>query len=71
MKQRILDEHREYLALTQRYDQCYDEHAAVSQQIRLKYQALDAFRETVTVFEDQIKLHETYQPQAAQHEIHK
>lgn len=41
------------------------------QELQLKHQALDAFQETVTVFEDQIKLHERFQKEGAPHEMHK
>ncbi len=39
------------------------------QEIQLKNQALDAFKETVKVFEDQIELHNNFQKQAASHEV--
>lgn len=43
----------------------------IFQEIQLKYQALDAFRETVQVFNDQLDLHHNHAKQAAQHEKHK
>ena len=38
------------------------------QEIQLKYQALDAFKETVQVFKDQLDLHESHAKNAALHE---
>lgn len=42
-----------------------------TQDLQLKHQALDAFKETVMVFEEQLKLHDTYQRHAAPHEVAK
>ncbi len=37
----------------------------------MKQQALEAFKATVTVFEDQLKLHVTFRNQAMPHEMNK
>lgn len=37
----------------------------------MKQQALEAFKATVTVFEDQLKLHVTFRSQALPHEMNK
>ena len=41
------------------------------QDLQCKHQALEAFKETVTVFEEQLKLHDNYQRHAAAHEVAK
>lgn len=68
---KLMEINRDYLQATIRYDEYYEEHSRTSQELQLKHQALDAFQETVTVFEDQIKLHERFQKEGAPHEMHK
>ena len=71
VKQKLLEHHREYIDKTQTFDKLYEEHSHVSQELNIKHQALEAFKETVSVFEDQLKIHESYQRQAASHEVRK
>ncbi len=71
VKAMLLEHHRDYMSKTQQYDELYEKHSRITQEIQLKQQALGAFRETVDVFKDQIKLHETFQKQAQPHEVQK
>ena len=71
LKEKLLKFHNEYIRKTQQYDQYYEDHSRISQEIQMKHQALEAFKETVAVFKDQISLHETFQKQVAQHEMAK
>lgn len=71
MKQKLQESHLDYIHKTKRFDEFYEEHSHNLQELQLKQQALSAFSATVAVFEEQIKLHETYQKQAAPHEQHK
>ena len=71
VKQKLLDHHLAYMDKTQTYDSLYEAHSRISQEVQLKHQALDAFKETVAVFKDQLKLHENFHKQAAQHEMGK
>ena len=41
------------------------------QEILVKQQALEAYNETVRLFEEQIRLHDSYQKEAAPHEEQK
>ncbi|GAB6022370.1 hypothetical protein CHUAL_006488 [Chamberlinius hualienensis] len=67
--QKLMDINKEYLSKTKQYDQFYEEYSKTSQDIVLKKQALDAFTETLTFFEEQIQLHEKFQKEAEPHEI--
>ncbi len=70
MKQRLDDVHQEYLARSRKYDGLYEECSRCLQEIQLKKQALDAFDEAVSMFEEQLRLHEKFQREAHRHEIH-
>lgn len=70
MRQRLDDINNEYLARSRLYDQYHEDYSRCSQEIQLKKQALDAFDEAVTMFEEQIRLHEKFQREAHRHEIH-
>ena len=71
MQETLMEHHRDYMAKTQQYDELYEKHSRITQEIQLKQQALGAFRETVEVFKDQIRLHESFQKQAQAHEVEK
>ncbi|ELT95404.1 hypothetical protein CAPTEDRAFT_179314 [Capitella teleta] len=71
IKAQLLEHHKEYMKKTQLFDQHYDEHTKISQDLQLKHQALDAFKETVVVFEEQLKLHESFKKHATAHELSK
>lgn len=43
----------------------------VLQELQLKHQALEAFKETIALFEEQIKLLETFKNKAAPQELTK
>ena len=70
MKQRLDDVHQEYLTRSRKYDGLYEEYSRCLQEIQLKKQALDAFDEAVSMFEEQLRLHEKFQREAHRHEIH-
>lgn len=71
MQKKLMEINEEYMDKTQKYDIKYETHSKISQEIQLKHQALGAFRETVEVFKEQIKLHESFQQQAQPHELDK
>lgn len=66
---RLVELDREYLAKTKTFDDYSEDFVLTSKDIQLKKQALDAFRETVAMFEEQIKLQEKFQKEAQPHEI--
>lgn len=66
---KLVEIHKEYIAKSRMYDECYEDFLRSSQEIQLKHQALDAFREAVAMFEDQIRIQEKYQREAQPHEI--
>lgn len=47
---------RQYLEKRSQYDVLYEQHSRLSQEMQLKHQALDAFKETLIVFKEQIEL---------------
>ncbi|XP_021350181.1 phosphatidylinositol 3-kinase regulatory subunit alpha-like [Mizuhopecten yessoensis] len=61
----------EYLTKMHEYDTHYEEHSKLSQELQLKHQALDAFKETVAVFEEQMELHRKHQRDVSLHDIQK
>jgi len=67
--QKLVEIHKEYMAKTRLYDEYSEDCFRSSQEIQLKHQALDAFREAVAMFEDQIRIQEKYQREAQPHEI--
>ncbi|KAK9507473.1 hypothetical protein O3M35_007325 [Rhynocoris fuscipes] len=66
---RLVELNSEYVGKSKTYSEYSDEFSATSKEIQLKRQALDAFKETVGMFEDQIKLQEKFQKEAQPHEI--
>lgn len=54
---------------TKLYDNYSEDFVLSSKEIQLKRQALDAFKETVAMFEDQMRLQERFQKEAQPHEI--
>ncbi|XP_064626241.1 phosphatidylinositol 3-kinase regulatory subunit alpha-like isoform X2 [Lineus longissimus] len=71
MIERLTEIKQEYKAKTEEYDSLYEKHSRTTQEIHVKHQALEAFKETVLVFEDQVNLHERFQKEAAPHEMQK
>ncbi|CAH1775219.1 unnamed protein product [Owenia fusiformis] len=71
MFKNILDINESYLEKTHQYDKHFERHSKTTQELQLKHQALDAFKETVSVFQDQMNLHEQFQKEAAPNEIQK
>ncbi|XP_022189203.2 phosphatidylinositol 3-kinase regulatory subunit alpha isoform X2 [Nilaparvata lugens] len=66
---KLLEIHDTYVAKTKQYDEYSEEFENINKEINLKRQALDAFIETVIMFEDQIKLQERFQKEAQPHEV--
>ncbi|KAK7479856.1 hypothetical protein BaRGS_00028936, partial [Batillaria attramentaria] len=67
----LVEVNRQYLDRRARYDQLYAQHTRTSQEMQLKHQALDAFKETLIVFQEQMDLHRRSHAEAAPHEIQK
>nr|QCW06539.1 phosphatidylinositol 3-kinase regulatory subunit alpha-like protein [Pinctada imbricata] len=61
----------EHLKKMKEYDRQYENHARINQELQLKHQALDAFKETVTVFEEQMELHRRHHAEVQVHELHR
>ncbi|XP_050401628.1 phosphatidylinositol 3-kinase regulatory subunit alpha isoform X2 [Patella vulgata] len=61
----------EYVEKTGLYDRLYEKHSKTSLELQLKHQALDAFKETLVVFEEQMDLHKRNHKDAAPHEVQK
>lgn len=53
------------------YDRLYETHSKLNQELQLKHQALDAFKETVIVFKEQMELHRSHHGQVSVHELQK
>nr|CAD7401919.1 unnamed protein product [Timema cristinae] len=66
---KLAEIHEEYMLKTKTYDDYSEDFTRTSQEIILKRQALDAFTEAVSMFKDQIKLHDKFQKEAQPHEI--
>ncbi|XP_052832107.1 uncharacterized protein LOC106879157 [Octopus bimaculoides] len=69
--EKLLKINKEYQEKANSFDRLYENHSKTSQELQLKSQALDAFRETLSVFEEQIKLHERHHKDAQAHEAQK
>lgn len=67
--QKLMSINKEYLAKSKQYDQFYDRFTRTVQDITLKRQALDAFTETLTFFEEQIQMQDKFRKEAEPHEI--
>lgn len=66
---KLVELNEEYYSKTKTYDDYFEDFTATSKEIQLKRQALDAFKETVAMFEEQIKIQEKYKIEAQPHEI--
>ncbi|XP_046372437.1 phosphatidylinositol 3-kinase regulatory subunit alpha-like isoform X2 [Haliotis rufescens] len=67
----LIQINKEYLEKTTSYDRLYERHSKTAQELQMKHQALDAFKETLLVFEEQMDLHRRFHKEAAPHEIQK
>ncbi|XP_041359629.1 phosphatidylinositol 3-kinase regulatory subunit alpha-like [Gigantopelta aegis] len=65
----LITVNNEYLTKTTQYDNLYEKHSKTSQELQLKHQALDAFKETLLVFDEQLELHRRFHKEAQQNEI--
>lgn len=59
---------RNYLEKSKLYDRYYEQYQTAAQDILTKRQALDAFHEAVTMFDEHIELHKSLQDSAFPHE---
>jgi phosphoinositide-3-kinase regulatory subunit len=53
------------------YDNHYEQHSKLNQELQLKHRALDAFKETVKVFEEQLELHKRHHADASIRDLHR
>ncbi|XP_076102045.1 phosphatidylinositol 3-kinase regulatory subunit alpha-like isoform X1 [Mytilus galloprovincialis] len=63
--QKLQQVHKDYLKKMAEYDKHYEQHSKLNQELQLKHQALDAFKETVKVFEEQLELHRRHHADAS------
>lgn len=66
---RLRQINKEYQIKELEYDSLYEEHSKTQLDLQLKHQALDAFKETISVFEEQMELHKRFHGEASPHEI--
>ena len=71
MQASLLDVNHQFLTTTAQYDALYSQHSKTSQELRLKEQALEAYNETISMFEHQLTLHEKFHEDAAPGEVDK
>uniref|UniRef100_A0A1B0D9M3 Uncharacterized protein n=2 Tax=Phlebotomus papatasi TaxID=29031 RepID=A0A1B0D9M3_PHLPP len=67
--EQFLEVHEKYLKKSQNYNEMHDSYQRMEIEIDFKRQALEAFHEAISMFEDQIKLQEKLKTQAQPHEI--
>ncbi|XP_062575749.1 phosphatidylinositol 3-kinase regulatory subunit alpha-like isoform X2 [Saccostrea cucullata] len=63
--------HNEHQTKMEEYDRLYETHSKLNQELQLKHQALDAFKETVIVFKEQMELHRSHHGDVPMHELQK
>lgn len=68
-KARLRQINKDFQVKELEYDSLYDEHSKTQLDLQLKNQAFDAFKETITVFEEQMELHRRFQEEAGPHEM--
>ena len=67
----LIEVNRQYLEKRACYDRLYAQQTKTATEMQLKHQALDAFKETLLVFHEQMDLHKRSHVDASQHEIQK
>lgn len=68
LESRYREIHKEFLLKTRDYDERSEKYLRLREEVKCKKQALDAFRETVKVCEEHLKLQEKMQTEAQPHE---
>lgn len=68
LESRYRDIHKEFLLKTRDYDDRSEKYSRLREEVKSKRQALDAFRETVKVCEEHLRLQEKMQTEAQPHE---
>ena len=66
-KARLRQINKDFQAKEQEYDSLYEEHSKTQLDLQLKHQALDAFKETIAVFDEQMDLHRRFHGEASNH----
>ena len=69
--QKLQQVHKDHLQKMAEYDNHYEQHSHLNQELQLKHQALDAFKETVKVFEEQLELHKRHHADASIRDLHR
>lgn len=67
--QKYVDIHKDYVAKNKIFEEVSEDFNRTAHEVTLKRQALDAFKEAVQMFNDQIKLQEKFNKEAQPHEI--
>lgn len=68
LETRYKEIHKEYVLKTRNFDECSDKYMRLREEVKFKKQALDAFKETVKVCEEHLKLQDKKQSEAHPHE---
>ncbi|XP_014233043.1 uncharacterized protein LOC106656534 isoform X2 [Trichogramma pretiosum] len=67
--QKYVELEREIMLTMNKYQEIYELFNRASQEVTLKHNALEAFTETVRMFEDQLNAHGKFQKEAQPHEV--
>lgn len=67
--QKFVELEKEISDTIRQYQHCSDLYNKTAYEIQLKKQALEAFGEAIKMFDEQIKLQESFQKEAQPHEI--
>ncbi|BES90725.1 Phosphatidylinositol 3-kinase [Nesidiocoris tenuis] len=65
---KLVELNNEYLSKTKTYADYSEDYSSTAKEIQLKRQAMDAFKETVSMFEEQINIQQKFQKEAEPHE---
>ncbi|XP_078319578.1 phosphatidylinositol 3-kinase regulatory subunit alpha-like isoform X2 [Crassostrea virginica] len=71
LMEKLKQVHNEHQTKMEEYDRLYETHSKLNQELQLKHQALDAFKETVIVFKEQMELHRSHHGQVSVNELQK
>jgi len=67
----MLEAHREFINISQVLDEYNERHDSITQELQLKNQASEAFKETINMFQEHLKLLEKFSFQAAPQDTHR
>lgn len=71
LMEKLKQVHNEHQTKMEEYDRLYETHSKLNQELQLKHQALDAFKETVIVFKEQMELHRRHHGDVPVQELQK